>query len=426
MADSSIKMFEKAKRLFPGGVNSPVRAFKSVGSTPPFIHSGKGSIITDIDGNSYIDYVLSWGPLLLGHAHPKVVEAVSKAAAKGMSFGAPTPLENELAYKVQGYYPSIEMMRFVSSGTEAVLSAIRVARAAAGRDKIIKFSGCYHGHADYLLVSAGSGVSTLGLPDSPGVPRDFTRHTLVAPYNNLLAVEKMFEKYKGKIAAIIIEPVVGNMGLVLPDKGFLSGLRKLCTKENAVLIFDEVMTGFRVAKGGAQSLFKIKPDLTCLGKVIGGGMPLAAYGGRREIMEMVAPQGPVYQAGTLSGNPVAVTAGLTTLNVMENEKSFEKAEKYCTKLVQGLGKIISETKTSARATGIGTMFGMYFTSKQVHNYDDAKTSDLDKFKKYFHGMLKAGIYLAPSQFEAGFTSSAHRGKDLEKTLEAAKKVMRNL
>jgi len=424
VAANSKKLFEKAKTLFPGGVNSPVRAYKSVKSNPPFISSGKGSVIKDVEGKSYIDYVLSWGPLLLGHAHPKVVQAVCKAAAKGMSFGAPTPLENELALAVQRYYPSMEKMRFVNSGTEATFSAIRVARAAAGRDKILKFSGCYHGHADYLLVSAGSGVSTLGLPDSPGVPADFTRHTLVAPYNDLAAVEKIFSEFKGQVAAVILEPVVGNMGFVPPVEGFLSGLRELCTRESAVLIFDEVMTGFRVAKGGAQSLFKIKPDMTCLGKVIGGGMPLGAYGGKREIMDLIAPQGPVYQAGTLSGNPVAVTAGLTTLQVMEKEKSFEKAAAYCTKLVHGLREIIAETGVPARANGIGTMFGMFFTAQEVHTYEDAKTSDLNRFVSYFHSMLKSGIYLAPSQFEAGFVSSAHTAADLIKTLEAARNALK--
>lgn len=423
---NSKTLFTKAQSFFPGGVNSPVRAFKSVKSTPPFIRSGKGSIIKDVDGNSYVDYVLSWGPLLLGHAHPRVVEAVAKAAAKGMSFGAPTPLENDLAEAVQRYYPSIEKMRFVSSGTEATFSAIRVARAAAGRDKIIKFSGCYHGHADYLLVSAGSGVSTLGLPDSPGVPADFARHTLVAPYNDLAAVEKMFAEFPGQVAAIIVEPVVGNMGFVPPVEGFLRGLRALCTREKAILIFDEVMTGFRVSKGGAQGLFNIAPDMTTLGKVVGGGMPLGLYGGRREIMDLVAPQGPVYQAGTLSGNPVAVTAGLTTLKVMEKEKSFERAADYCGRLVQGLQGIIAESGIPARAAGLGTMFGLFFTDHEVKSWEDAKTADIPRFIKYFHGMLKSGIYLAPSQFEAGFTSSAHTGRDLDKTLTAARKVFKGL
>jgi glutamate-1-semialdehyde 2,1-aminomutase len=426
MALSSKQLFAKAQSLFPGGVNSPVRAFKSVKSTPPFINSGKGSLIKDVEGNSYVDYVLSWGPLLLGHAHPKVVEAVCKTAAKGLSFGAPTPLENELAEAVQEFYPSIQKMRFVNSGTEACLSAIRVARAAAGRDKILKFSGCYHGHADYLLVSAGSGVSTLGLPDSPGVPADFTRHTLVAPYNDLSAVEKIFAEFKGQVAAVIVEPVVGNMGFVPPQSGFLKGLREVCTRESAVLIFDEVMTGFRVAEGGAQALFGITPDMTCLGKVIGGGMPLGAYGGKREIMNLVAPQGPVYQAGTLSGNPVAVSAGLATLRVIKEEKSFERAAAFCSRLIKGLREILSEAGVPARADGLGTMFGLFFTDKTVRNYEDAKTSDLGHFVAYFHSMLRSGIYLAPSQFEAGFTSSAHREKDLEKTLDAARKAMKGL
>jgi glutamate-1-semialdehyde 2,1-aminomutase len=379
---------------------------------------GKGSRLSDVDGKEYIDYVLSWGPLILGHAHPKVVAAVAAAAAQGMSFGAPTEQENRLAIAIKRFFPSLELLRFVNSGTEACMGAIRVARAATKRDNIIKFSGCYHGHADYLLVSAGSGVSTLGLPDSPGVPASFTSHTFVAPYNDAQAVETILKGNKGTVAAIIVEPVAGNMGFMRPRPGFLETLRSLCDEHGTVLIFDEVMTGFRIAPGGAQEYFGIRPDLSCLGKVVGGGMPVGVYGGRRDIMSMVAPSGPVYQAGTLSGNPVAMAAGLATLEVLEQEDAFGKARNYQEHLVAGLQELGKKKNADWTVDGLGTMFGLRFLSGAAYSYEDLKAGDTLRFGRFFRKALESGIYFAPSSFEAGFTSSTHTDDDLELTLKA--------
>ncbi|MGD9939703.1 MAG: glutamate-1-semialdehyde 2,1-aminomutase [Clostridia bacterium] len=412
------ELFQEASMCFPGGVNSPVRAFRSVGGNPRFMASGRGSRLSDVDGKEYIDYVLSWGPLILGHAHPKVVAAVAAAAAQGMSFGAPTELENRLAAAIQRFFPSLELLRFVNSGTEACMGAIRVARAATKRDNIIKFSGCYHGHADYLLVSAGSGVSTLGLPDSPGVPASFTSHTFVAPYNDAQAVESILKGNKGTVAAIIVEPVAGNMGFMKPRPGFLESLRSLCDEHGTVLIFDEVMTGFRIAPGGAQEYFGIRPDLSCLGKVVGGGMPVGVYGGRRDIMSMVAPSGPVYQAGTLSGNPVAMAAGLATLEVLEQEDAFGKARNYQESLVAGLRELGKKKNADWTVDGLGTMFGLRFLSGAAYSYEDLKAGDTLRFGRFFRKALESGIYFAPSSFEAGFTSSTHTDDDLELTLKA--------
>jgi glutamate-1-semialdehyde 2,1-aminomutase len=416
-------LFQEALGCFPGGVNSPVRAFKSVGGNPKFIARGKAGRITDAEGKEYVDYVLSWGPLLLGHAHPKVVDAVKSAAEKGMSFGAPTELENRLAAAIKRFYPSVELLRFVNSGTEACMGAIRAARAATKRDNIIKFSGCYHGHADYLLVSAGSGVSTLGLPDSPGVPPSFTRHTFVAPYNDSEAVERILKENRGTVAAVIVEPVAGNMGFLPPRPGFLEALRRLCDEHDSLLIFDEVMTGFRVAPGGAQEKFGIRPDLTCLGKVVGGGMPVGVYGGRRDIMELIAPLGPVYQAGTLSGNPVAMAAGLATLEAIEGEDAFEKAENYRKQLVAGLREAGKRKGAEWTVDGLGTMFGIRFQTGQAYSYEDLKACDTARFGRFFRAALERGVYFAPSAFEAGFTSSAHTEEDLETTLRAAEAAL---
>ena len=420
---TSEELFREASDLFPGGVNSPVRAFKSVGGNPRFIVRGKGSRITDADGREYVDYVLSWGPLLLGHAHPKVVAAVAAAAAKGTSFGAPTELENRLASAIKRFYPSIELLRFVNSGTEACMGAIRAARAATKRDNIIKFSGCYHGHADYLLVSAGSGVSTLGLPDSPGVPASFTRHTFTAPFNDAGAVETIMNENRGTVAAVIVEPVAGNMGFLPPRPGFLERLRGLCDEHGTLLIFDEVMTGFRIAPGGAQEKFGIKPDLTCLGKVVGGGMPVGVYGGRRDIMGLVAPLGPVYQAGTLSGNPVAMAAGLATLEVIEKEGAFAKAEAYQKDLSAALKDLGRRKNAGWTVDGLGTMFGLRFLEGPASNYEDLKAGDTARFGRFFRAALEGGVYFAPSAFEAGFTSCAHTGEDLERTLRAAESAL---
>ncbi len=403
----SIEQFEQAQTLLPGGVDSPVRAFRAVGGQPLFIDRGQGPYLVDVDGNRFIDYVLSWGPLILGHAHPTVVAAVKEAAEKGTSYGAPRPLEVELARKVQAFMPNIEMLRFVNSGTEATMSALRLARAFTGRNKIIKFEGCYHGHADLLLVQAGSGVATLGLPDSPGVPAATVQDTLVARFNDLDSVAALFEQAPGEIAAVIVEPVAGNMGVVPPMPGFLQGLRDLTSQYGALLIFDEVMTGFRVHLGGAQTLYGIKPDLTTLGKVIGGGLPVGAYGGRREIMQMFAPSGPVYQAGTLSGNPLAMSAGIATLGLL-SDPAWAEMETRAARLADGM-------LAAARAAGVplsghrvGTMFSAFFTETTVRDWPTAKTCDTARFGQFFQGMLKRGVYLAPSQFEAGFLSTVHR------------------
>ncbi len=422
----SENLFQEAKQYLPGGVNSPVRAFKGVGGTPLFIERAQGAYMFDADGNKYIDYVGSWGPMIVGHAHPAVLEAVQKAVAKGASYGAPTEVEVELAKMVVEAVPSFEMVRFVNSGTEATMSALRLARAYAKRDKIIKFEGCYHGHADMLLVQAGSGVTTLGLPDSPGVPKETVAHTLVAKYNDLESVKTLFEKYPGQIAAIIVEPIGGNMGVVPPEDGFLAGLKSITQANGALLIFDEVMTGFRVAYGGAQELFDITPDLTCFGKIIGGGFPVGAYGGRREIMEMVAPVGPVYQAGTLSGNPVAMTAGIETLKILQQPDTYKKLDRLSEMLSIGLKEAADKTNIPIYQTRVGAMSCLFFTSGKISDFESAKTSDTARYAKYFHGMLQRGVYFAPSQFEAAFVSLAHSESDIEKTVAAAREVMGTL
>ncbi|MEB3214644.1 MAG: glutamate-1-semialdehyde 2,1-aminomutase [Nostocales cyanobacterium 94392] len=422
----SQEIFAAAQNLMPGGVNSPVRAFKSVGGQPIVFDRVKGAYIWDVDGNEYIDYVGTWGPAICGHANPEVIAALHSALEKGTSFGAPSVLENVLAEMVIDAVPSIEMVRFVNSGTEACMAVLRLMRAFTKRDKIIKFEGCYHGHADMFLVKAGSGVATLGLPDSPGVPKSVTSDTLTAPFNDLEAVKVLFEQNRDQIAGVILEPVVGNAGFVTPDAGFLEGLRELTHEHGALLVFDEVMTGFRISYGGAQEKFGVTPDLTTLGKIIGGGLPVGAYGGRRDIMSMVAPAGPMYQAGTLSGNPLAMTAGIKTLELLQKPGTYDYLEQITKKLADGLLQVARETGHDACGGNISGMFGMFFTSGPVHNYEDAKASDTAKFGRFHHGMLEHGIYLAPSQFEAGFTSIAHTQEDIERTLQAARNVMSGL
>ncbi|WP_448564428.1 glutamate-1-semialdehyde 2,1-aminomutase [Trichothermofontia sp.] len=422
----SEEIFAAAQRLMPGGVSSPVRAFKSVGGQPIIFDRVQGAYAWDMDGNQYIDYVGSWGPAICGHAHPEVISALKAALDKGTSFGAPCVLENVLAELVIAAVPSIEMVRFVNSGTEACMSVLRLMRAFTGREKVIKFEGCYHGHADMFLVKAGSGVATLGLPDSPGVPKNVTSNTLTAPYNDLEAVKALFAENPDQIAGVILEPVVGNSGFIPPDAGFLEGLRVLTQENGALLVFDEVMTGFRIAYGGAQEKFGIKPDLTTLGKVIGGGLPVGAYGGRADIMAMVAPAGPMYQAGTLSGNPLAMTAGIKTLELLQRPGTYDYLDRITKMLIMGLLDIAKETGHAACGGAISAMFGFFFTAGPVHNYEEAKKSDLAKFSRFHRGMLERGIYLAPSQFEAGFTSLAHTEADIERTLAAAKEVMQSL
>jgi len=420
----STDLFEQAQAVLPGGVDSPVRAFRAVGGQPLFIDRGEGPYLFDVDGNRYIDYVLSWGPLILGHAHPEVVAAVQQAAERGTSYGAPSPLEIELGHLVQEMMPDIELLRFVNSGTEATMSALRLARAFTQRDKIIKFEGCYHGHADLLLVQAGSGVATLGLPDSPGVPPATVQDTLVARFNNLDSVSALFEAYPEEIAAIIVEPVAGNMGVVPPSDGFLDGLRQLTSDYGALLIFDEVMTGFRVHPGGAQALYDVKPDLTTLGKVIGGGLPVGAYGGRADIMGMIAPSGPVYQAGTLSGNPLAMAAGIKTLQVLKRPGTWQALEYATSELTRGFGEAAEAAGIPIWGNRVGTMFATFFTDTPVTDWDTAQTSDTERFARFFQGILERGVYLAPSQFEAGFMSIAHDEVAIAATLDAATEAMR--
>lgn len=422
----SEEIFSQAQKLMPGGVNSPVRAFKSVGGQPIVFDRVKGAYIWDVDENQYIDYVGSWGPAICGHAHPEVLQALKEVLAKGTSFGAPCVLENILAEMVIEAVPSIEMVRFVNSGTEACLSVLRLMRAYTGRNKIIKFEGCYHGHGDMFLVQAGSGVATLGLPDSPGVPKSVTSDTLCAPYNDLEAVKKLFNEHKGEIAGVILEAVVGNSGFIAPDGGFLEGLRVITQENDALLVFDEVMTGFRIAYGGVQEKFGVTPDLTTLGKVIGGGLPVGAYGGKKEIMAMVAPSGPMYQAGTLSGNPLAMTAGIKTLELLQKPGTYEYLEKITHQLITGLLDVAKKAGHEVTGGNISGMFGMFFSPDAVHNYDDAKKADTAKFGRFHRGMLAQGVYLAPSQFEAGFTSLAHTEEDIERTIAAASKVLTDI
>ena len=423
---NSERLFEEATRYLPGGVNSPVRAFKAVGGRPLFIARGEGPHLFDVDRNRYIDYVGSWGPLILGHAHPQVLEAVARALKNGTSYGAPTEVEVELARLVVEAVPSIEMVRFVNSGTEATMSALRLARAYTRRDKIIKFEGCYHGHADMLLVQAGSGVTTLGLPDSPGVPAAAVGDTLVAQFNDLESVERWFRQYPEEIAAVIVEPVAGNMGVVPPRPGFLQGVRNITQAHDSLLIFDEVMTGFRVAYGGAQERYHVRPDLTCLGKIVGGGFPVGAYGGRREIMEQVAPVGPVYQAGTLSGNPVAMTAGLETLRVLQQPGTYERLDDLAQRLEVGIRNAAESAGVPVFQTRVGSMLGLFFTEQEVFDFTSAKTSDTERYAKFFGAMLERGVYFAPSQFEAAFVSAAHDESVIMKTVAAVADFFKKL
>ncbi len=424
--EQSQALFAEASQLLPGGVNSPVRAFKAVGGQPLFIDRGEGAYLLDVDGNRYVDYVLSWGPLILGHAHPRIVSALQQAVERGTSYGAPNPHEVTLARLVMEFMPTIEMIRFVNSGTEATMSALRLARAFTGRSKIVKFEGNYHGHADMLLVQAGSGVATLGLPDSPGVPPATVADTLTAPFNDLAAVQQLFEQFPGQIAAVIVEPVVGNMGLVPPLPDFLPGLRALTATDGALLIFDEVMTGFRVHPGGAQTLYGIQPDLTTLGKVIGGGLPVGAYGGRRDIMQSVAPVGPMYQAGTLSGNPLAMVAGIETLRVLQDPKVWDLITLAGSKLLEGLALAAAESHIKISHSIVGTMFGFFFTEEPVINWSTAKQADTARFAQFHQAMLQQGVYLAPSQFEAGFLSVAHGADEIEATIVAAARAFAEL
>ncbi len=424
---SNESLFNAAKMHIPGGVNSPVRAFKSVSGTPVFFKNAKGAYIYDTDNKEYIDFVGSWGPMILGHAHPDVIKAVQEKAEQGLSFGAPTEIETIMANKVCKLIPSIEKVRMVSSGTEATMSAIRLARGVTGRDKIIKFEGCYHGHADSLLVKAGSGALTLGIPTSPGEPADLAKYTLTLDYNNCQQLEQIFSEMGNEIACIIVEPVAGNMNCIPASKEFLQTMRKLCDDYESLLLFDEVMSGFRVALGGAQSIYNINPDITALGKVIGGGMPVGAFGGKAKIMDQLAPEGPIYQAGTLSGNPVAMAAGLATLNLLEAPGFFESLETKTNKLVTGILNAARKVNINMTSNMMGGMFGLFFSDKQhINSFADVMNCDIDKFKHFFHGMLQEGIYLAPSAFEAGFVSSAHTDEDLEKTIAAASTVFKQL
>ncbi|MBL7224949.1 MAG: glutamate-1-semialdehyde 2,1-aminomutase [Desulfobacteraceae bacterium] len=426
MGKQSELLFEKAQKYIPGGVNSPVRAGKSVGMNPPFIAEANGALIRDVDENEYIDYVGSWGPMILGHAHPEVVAAVEKRIAKGMSYGAPTELEVTMAETIVDMVPSIEMVRMVNSGTEATMSAIRLARGYTGRKKIVKFDGCYHGHADSLLVSAGSGVATLGIPGSPGVPDDLAKHTISVPFNDIEAVNQAFDKYGPEIASVIVEPIPGNMGVVIPDKPFLRELRKVTREHGALLIFDEVISGFRVAPGGAQEVYGILPDLTCLGKIIGGGLPVGAYGGEKEIMMCMAPEGEIYQAGTLSGNPLAMAAGIATLKILKQGNLYMELEQKSDTLFSGLENAAGDADIQIVINRVGSMGTLFFTAKPVSNFTAAKESDQDLFKKYYRSMLEQGIYLAPSPFEASFLSAAHTNEMIEKTIRSASKAFRSM
>ena len=420
----SERFFQEAQRYIPGGVNSPVRAFGAVLGNPLFIERAHGSRIWDVDGNEYIDYVASWGPMVLGHAHPQVVSALQRAAERGTSYGAPTALEVEIASLIVEAVPSVELVRMVNSGTEAVMSAIRLARGHTGRDKLIKFEGCYHSHSDGLLVRAGSGATTFGVPDSLGVPDDYARNTLLAPFNDLEAVKDLVHANPGQVACIVLEPIAGNMGVIPPREGFLEGLRGLCDEDGIILIFDEVITGFRVGWGGAQGLYGVMPDLTCLGKIIGGGLPVGAFGGRREIMEKLAPLGGVYQAGTLSGNPLAMTAGIETLKLLKGRKAYRHLEEKAAHLCTEAEKIARTAGVQASFTRVGSMFCTFFTTGPVEDYASAKKSDTEAFRRYFWALLEAGIYVAPSQFEAGFLSLAHTDEEIEKTLTALHRAFR--
>jgi glutamate-1-semialdehyde 2,1-aminomutase len=424
MSDPKSKeLFERAKKVIPGGVNSPVRAFRAVGGEPIFIKEASGSRMIGADGAQYIDFVASWGPLIAGHAPKEVVEAVSQAAARGTSFGAPTELEVRLAEKIRTHVPSVEMMRLTSSGTEAAMSALRLARGFTGRDEIVKMEGCYHGHADHLLVKGGSGLATFGRPDSAGVPADFAAHTLTAPFNDLEAVKRIFAEHGKRIAALIIEPVAGNMGVVPPNSGYLEGLRSLCDESEALLIFDEVITGFRLGLGGAQALYGIKPDLTCFGKIIGGGLPVGAFGGRQDIMEKLAPLGPVYQAGTLSGNPLAVSAGLAALSIVERPGTYEKLEKLGSMLKQGLVQAAKKAGEPATVNRVGSMMTLFFGPGPVLNFKDAASCDTKKYARFHNAMLDQGIYLAPSAFEATFVSLAHTEEEIDQAVKAAENAL---
>jgi glutamate-1-semialdehyde 2,1-aminomutase len=422
----SARLFSEAQRYIPGGVNSPVRAFRSVGGQPRFIKRAKGARLYDVDGNSYIDYVLSWGPMILGHAPAPVIKAIQRAASNGTSYGAPTELEVELAKMIRAALPSMEKIRLVSSGTEAVMSAIRVARAFTKRDAILKFEGCYHGHSDYLLAKAGSGLATLGIPDSPGVPVDFARHTLTAPYNDIRTVQQMVKEHRDKLACIILEPIAGNMGVVPPAPDFLPALRHLAAEHGILLVFDEVISGFRVAYGGAQTLYGVTPDLTVLGKIIGGGLPVGAYGGRSEIMDLIAPSGPVYQAGTLSGNPLAVTAGIETLKQLKKPGLYKKLEEKAAALAKGIGEAAKKAGVPITQTQVGSMLCSFFTRGPVVDWSTAKQSDTKRYAAFFHRMLDQGVYFAPSQFEAAFLSTAHSPQDIEHTIRAARAAFKNL
>ena len=424
--EKSQNLFNRTLNIIPGGVNSPVRACKSVGEEPAFIDHADGCMIYDVDGNSFIDYIGSWGPMILGHRHPSVIRALASVLNRGTSFGAPSDLETKLAEIIINAVPSIEMIRMVNSGTEAAMSAVRLARGYTGRDVIIKFDGCYHGHADTLLVEAGSGVATLGIPGSPGIPESIVRHTHSLPFNDIDCFKQLMDDRGDSVAAVIIEPVAGNMGLVPPVEGFLEILRDLTEKHGALLIFDEVMSGFRVAYGGAQSLYGIDPDITCLGKIIGGGLPVGAYGGRKKIMEHIAPQGPVYQAGTLSGNPLAMAAGIETLQELKKPGFYEKINQKAERLAEGLKTAAATREVKVQVKWVGGMLGLFFSDKDVKNFDDAKNCDLDMFAAYYKGMLEKGVFLAPSQFEAIFISSAHKNEDIDKTIKAAEEVFETL